>query len=245
MLPILFPKDEICSLFSRTTLCTLRLLHGVPERPEVPVRQSHHLATMHSARQYGKENGTAVRRHPARAHRLHRAQPARAEPQLSPWAPAAVVQHGCPSPLPPRSSPPPPATLRYAADPPLLPPSTQMGSARAKQAYGTQAPLAAKSNVMGMGAGGMGASKAVGLKPNMADTGRVGRAEQAVPAPTQGGKTFRCAQPHLTPICARAVARAVVHAVSRFAAPTSLAPTADRCPYCLTGKRRGGRRSGS
>ena len=60
MLPILFPKDEICSLFSRTTLCTLRLLHGVPERPEVPVRQSHHLATMHSARQYGKENGTVV-----------------------------------------------------------------------------------------------------------------------------------------------------------------------------------------
>lgn len=85
-----------------------------------------------------------------------------------------------------------------------------MGSARAKPAYGTQAPLAAKSN-MGMGAGGMGASKAVGLKPNMADTGRVGRAEQAVPAPTQGGKTFRCAQP--PPCVLRAAERLpVVHA---------------------------------
>ena len=66
--------------------------------------------------------------------------------------------------------------------------STAQGSARAK-AYGTHAPLATKSNTVGLGA-----STAKGtVKPNMADTQRVGRAEQAVPARTQGGKTFRCA----------------------------------------------------
>ena len=70
-------------------------------------------------------------------------------------------------------------------------------SARAKQAYGTHAPLASKGgNTVGMG----GMTAKAGVKPNMADTQRVGRAEQAVPAPTQGGKTFRCVpSPHLAP----------------------------------------------
>eukprot|EP01046_Picozoa_sp_COSAG06_P079747 COSAG06_NODE_27139_length_600_cov_0.570858_1_plen_90_part_00 len=45
-------------------------------------------------------------------------------------------------------------------------------SARAKQAYGTHAPLASKGgNTVGMG----GMTAKAGVKPNMADTQRVGR----------------------------------------------------------------------